>query len=218
MNILIVGPSGSGKSTSIRTLPTDKTRVLNIERKPLPFPPKHPECISISSWAEFRSELKRAQEDQEKGILDITVVESFTAMTEMFSVQLKLDGVKGFDFWALYAEKIWEVIQEGKDFMGWLVWLGIDDVVELNNKVRLALKVQGKLLKGSLEKEFATVLFTETVEEPEGGIGYRFRTQTDGMCSAKSPMGMFKDLLIPNDLALVIKRMSEYYEIKGGPF
>ena len=136
----------------------------------------------------------------------------------MFEIQLKLDGVKGFDFWAMYAEKIYEIIQEGKDFPGWLIWMGIDDVVELNNKVRLALKVQGKKLKGTIEKEFTTVLFTETVEEPEGGIGYRFRTQTDGMCSAKSPMGMFKEVLIPNDLAFVTKRMDEYYGVKGGPF
>jgi exonuclease VII small subunit len=42
-----------------------------------------------------------------------------------------------------------------------------------------------------------------------------FRTQSDGLDVAKTPIGMFEDLEIPNDLAMVDKAICEYYEIGG---
>ena len=42
-----------------------------------------------------------------------------------------------------------------------------------------------------------------------------FRTKSDGLDVAKSPIGMFKDEEIPNDLAEVDKAICEYYEIGG---
>jgi hypothetical protein len=36
-------------------------------------------------------------------------------------------------------------------------------------------------------------------------------TNTDGSNTAKSPVGMFDDLLIPNDLGYVKDKMEEYY-------
>ena len=42
-----------------------------------------------------------------------------------------------------------------------------------------------------------------------------FRTQSDGLDVAKTPIGMFDDLEIPNDLAMVDKAICEYYEIGG---
>jgi predicted AAA+ superfamily ATPase len=35
--VLIVAESGSGKSSAARTLPADKTVILNCEAKPMPF-------------------------------------------------------------------------------------------------------------------------------------------------------------------------------------
>ena len=40
---------------------------------------------------------------------------------------------------------------------------------------------------------------------------YRFRTQSQGNDSAKSPMGMFDELYIDNDLSQVIDKCNEYY-------
>jgi hypothetical protein len=40
-----------------------------------------------------------------------------------------------------------------------------------------------------------------------------FRTQSDGLDVAKTPIGMFDDLEIPNDLAMVDKAICEYYGI-----
>jgi hypothetical protein len=40
-----------------------------------------------------------------------------------------------------------------------------------------------------------------------------FITQTDGTTTAKSPMEMFSEMEIPNDLAIVDATVREYYEI-----
>ena len=37
-----------------------------------------------------------------------------------------------------------------------------------------------------------------------------FKTNSDGTCTAKSPMGLFDELLIDNDLNMVISRIKEY--------
>ena len=39
---------------------------------------------------------------------------------------------------------------------------------------------------------------------------YQFVTNSDGNKPAKSPLGMFKDLYIPNDLGLVSKAIDEF--------
>ena len=42
---------------------------------------------------------------------------------------------------------------------------------------------------------------------------YLFSTRNDGMDTVKTPLGMFSDALIENDLAAVDKTIREYYNI-----
>lgn len=42
---------------------------------------------------------------------------------------------------------------------------------------------------------------------------HKFITQSDGGAVSKSPMGMFEDLAIDNDLLLVDETIREYYDI-----
>ena len=42
---------------------------------------------------------------------------------------------------------------------------------------------------------------------------YVFLTQNNGMDTVKSPMGMFADAEIPNDLKMVDKIIREYYDM-----
>jgi hypothetical protein len=78
---------------------------------------------------------------------------------------------------------------------------------EANENGKMKVKTIGKLLddKVVLEGRFTTVLQTEISE-----AGYRFLTQGDARHIAKSPMGMFEDKYIPNDLAYVVEKMNAY--------
>ena len=54
---------------------------------------------------------------------------------------------------------------------------------------------------------FTEVRKNEKTEEME----YFFQTNTDGITSAKTPMGMFDERLIPNDIVMVLEKAEEYY-------
>ena len=71
-------------------------------------------------------------------------------------------------------------------------------------------KTIGKLLdeKVTLEGLFTIVLKTEVHDRR-----YTFATQTNGMDTVKSPMGMFEHLQIDNDLQFVDKKIRDYYGI-----
>jgi len=72
--------------------------------------------------------------------------------------------------------------------------------------------VQGKVHEGAIEKEFLMVLFTEVRKnEKTEEMEYFFQTNTDGVTSAKTPMGMFDEQLIPNDIVTVLEKAEEYY-------
>lgn len=79
---------------------------------------------------------------------------------------------------------------------------------------KYVIKTLGKLLKEkvTLEGLFTYVFFTKVLDgENEGDrMQYKFLTNTDGECCAKTPMGMFDDALIDNDLDLVIKTIDKY--------
>ena len=76
------------------------------------------------------------------------------------------------------------------------------------------IKTQGKMLDSviTLEGLFTYVFFTRVLNDESDGVKYKFLTNSDGTCTAKSPMGLFEDLLIDNDLDYVVKKITEYNE------
>lgn len=64
----------------------------------------------------------------------------------------------------------------------------------------------------TLEGLFTYVFFTTVQRDESNKTGYKFITNSEGSCTAKSPMGLFEDLYIDNDLSLVVNRITEYNE------
>ena len=64
----------------------------------------------------------------------------------------------------------------------------------------------------TLEGLFTYVLFTRVNTDESNKVQYRFLTNSDGTCTAKTPMGLFPEILIDNDLDLVINRIKKYNE------
>ena len=77
---------------------------------------------------------------------------------------------------------------------------------------RYGIKTVGKLLaeKVTLEGMFTYVFFTKVEQDDSGKMQYKFVTNNDGECLAKTPMGMFEDMLIDNDLNEIVKIIDEY--------
>ena len=208
-NIIIVGPSGSGKSTSLSSLNPKTTAVLNTERKQLPFKnAKEFMNVPIKSVSEFHSALDKAMgSDKIKTI----VIESFTSLIEIIFREADV-RYKGFDVWSYYNKEIDKILDKSKNSDKYVVFTAIDGVYDGDSGVEERyVAVDGNRWKKRVEKEFVIALFTD-VHKGDEGVNYRFRTNTTGRDSAKSPMGMFEDLHIPNNLGKVVEACEEYYK------
>ena len=109
-------------------------------------------------------------------------------------------------------KEIDKILDKSKNSDKYIVFTAIDGVYDGDNGVEERyVAVDGNRWKKRVEKEFVIALFTDTRATDEG-VQYRFRTNTTGRDSAKSPMSMFNDLHIDNDLSIVINSCEEYYK------
>jgi adenosyl cobinamide kinase/adenosyl cobinamide phosphate guanylyltransferase len=212
-NILIVGASGSGKSSSLRNLLPDEVFYLNVERKTLPFKKASTfknEALP-TTWKEIKEEIETAKASAQR----IIVVDSFTSIDELLLAHCR-SLWKGFDIYSNHNRMIRELIASLKLSEKLVIIIGIDEIVEIlqpgGSKVsRRVLKVEGRELQGTIEKEFVIVFFTDIKPGNNGKTDYRFCVNTDGINTAKSPMEMFSAQFIDNDLALVVESIKKYY-------
>jgi hypothetical protein len=74
---------------------------------------------------------------------------------------------------------------------------------------KIKCKTIGRMLeeKVTLEGMFTTVFHTAIIDSK-----YKFITQYDGTHIAKSPMGMFDDKYIDNDLLFVKEKINDYFK------
>ena len=209
-NIFIVGPSGSGKSTSLRNLDPNTTIVLNTEQKALPFKggQKFKLNVPIANMADFHTAFNKALVSEAK----VIVIESFTSMVEQQYV-VSNAAYQNYDIWSDYADEILRILTLSKGTDKYVIFLGIDDVIEGANGVEERyIAVQGKLKK-KVEKEFVMVLYTDMIADESGTPQYQFVTNKQKgyeHVGVKSPMDMLPARM-PNDLAKVINHVEAYY-------
>jgi len=214
-NIFICGPSGTGKSSSLRNLNPDKTAILNVEQKALPFKEANKFILNIGipTLDDYNKSFDRALSSDK---VDFIVHESFTAITESIYRDLGKRGLKGFDLWGEYNKEIDRILHKSKTSNKYNIFLGIDEFAtnELTGVQERYVKVQGNVWRKSVEKEFVIVAYTEVNTNEENNLEHRFitnRCQGYTSISAKSPMGMLEPFM-PNDLNLLIQKIEEYYQ------
>lgn len=212
-NILICGRSGSGKSTSLRNLDPKKTIILNIERKQLPFKNARDfeMNVSVADLDKYHELFDQAIKSDKA---DTLVIESFTGLTEIIYREAR-NRYKGYDLWDFYNREIDRALHKSKDTNKNIIFTAIDDVLEGESGIsERCVKVDGKVWRKKVEKEFLIVLYTE-IDKTKDGMEYVFVTNTDGYNSAKSPMEML-EYREPNDISEIIKKSKEYYGETNG--
>jgi hypothetical protein len=55
------------------------------------------------------------------------------------------------------------------------------------------------------------ILYATCTKGANGVMEYRFVTNNDGTFPARSPIGMFEDITIPNDFGYIVEKIDEYY-------
>jgi hypothetical protein len=212
---LIIGESGTGKSTSIRNLDPKQTFIINVCNKPLPFRGYKSNYKSITGWEDKEGNYYASDDylkimrclkmiDKDRPEIKTVIIDDFQyVMCAEFMNRVTERGFDKFSEIAQHAYKIIDVLPTLRDDLNCFVLSHSEP--DINGKMKV--KTIGKLLddKVVLEGRFTMVLQTEISE-----AGYRFLTQGDARHIAKSPMDMFEDKYIPNDLAFVVNKMNAY--------
>lgn len=206
--VLIIGKSGSGKSASMMNLDPAKTALISVLGKPLPFKGKFDQVVTDDS-AKIIGIVKAAKRN-------IVVVDDVGyTMTNMF-MRDHAAGGGGNAVFSLYnniGDKFWNMIEAVRKIPeDKRVYFIMHE--EQNDFGNVRPKTIGKMID---EKVCLEGMFTIVLRCIVSNGKHVFRTQSDGLDVAKTPIGMFADLEIPNDLAAVDKAICDYYEIGGKP-
>lgn len=194
--ILCLGASGSGKSTSLRNFKKGEVCVLNVANKPLPF----------------RNDLATVKADQYKVIGGMLAAKEYKTYVIDDSQYLL-----AFELFRRSPEKGYEKYTEmALHFQQMLEYISLqlpDDVIvylmhhtDVGSDGKLKAKTIGKMLDEKLTLEG---LFTIVLLAQNNDGNYTFLT--NGQEPVKTPMGMFKDAQIPNDLKMVDETVRTYY-------
>lgn len=217
IGVLLMGASGSGKSTSLRNLPPEETAIINITNKPMPFRKK--ENTTIVSLKDFLKQGERevAYDELYKRIIatikatkkKIIVIDDSSYLMTFENFEKATN--KGYDKFTTMAKNYYDLIKsaiscEDEKIVYIITHEEIDDVNQLYRP-----KTIGKMLSNQLVIEG---LFSIVLRSLYKNGEYIFQTQSDGNSVAKSPMDMFENKEIPNDLFEVDKAIREYYGFK----
>ena len=196
---MILGASGSGKSASMRNFTPDEVSVINVASKPLPFRTKLP----VFNSADYNKIMGAMKQSNKK-----TLVVDDSQYLSVFAnfARCKEPGYTKFVDMALNEYNLIQFV---------IQVLPTDTIVyflrhiDTDDSGRIHAKTIGKMLDqnlGGLEGMFSIVLLAQT-----DGNDYWFQTQSDGYSPCKSPMLMFEEKKIPNDLKLVDYAIRSYY-------
>lgn len=207
---LILGESGSGKTCSLRNLDPTKTLLIQPDRKPLPFPP--------TGWNEIKTKGDGGNiyvTDNPKTIIEaihrttasIIVIDDWQYI--LANMYMNRRNEKSFDKFNDIGGAGFDIAKAASDLdHDKRVYVLAHTATDEFGNTRI--KTLGKLLDDKIVVEglFTTVLRTHVVNGR-----YFFSTQNSGSDTVKSPMGLFNDPEIDNDLAAVDAAICSYYGI-----
>lgn len=197
--VMVYGQSGTGKSTSLQNFKPEDVCIVNVSGKPLPFKNKH-KTFNTDDYMAIDTAIKKAPAKS------IVVDDSTYLMTGEYMRTAKVTGYQKFTDMALNYYSLVKAAAALPDNKI-VYFMGHSDIDTNGNE---KFKTIGKMLdeKVTLEGLFTIVLKTVVTDGK-----YQFSTRNSGQDTVKTPMGMFNDPLIDNDLAMVDRAIRDYYEI-----
>lgn len=207
---LILGTSGSGKSTSLRNLDPSKTLLIQCIKKPLPFRAAGWKTrISLKSEGNIiqTSDPLLIERCLRQSRAEIVVIDDYQAV--LVNELLSRASEKGYEKFTDIAKNAWNVFNAAGDLAPERrVYIMAHTQTDEFGQTRM--KTVGKMVDQTLVPEgyFTIVLRTEVVNG-----NYMFSTQTNGQDCCKSPIDMFAERHIPNDLAVVDQSIQDFYSL-----
>jgi hypothetical protein len=206
---MILGQSGTGKSASLRNMKPQDVLLIQPVRKPLPFKSAEWKPLSAESKegnvyvSDSSAHIIHAMRKTQRPVIVIDDYQYILANEFM-----RRSDERGYDKFTEIAKHAWDIFMEANDLPGdkRVYILAHTDTADDG---RVKAKTIGKLLdeKITLEGLVSIVLRTQVVNGQ-----YLLRTQNNGNDTVKSPIGLFDNELIDNDLAIIDQQITDYYK------
>lgn len=197
--VLLIGKSGSGKSASMRNFKKDEIAIVNVLGKPLPFK----NDLNAPKCDNYQTILNSIEKTDKKTIV---IDDANYLITTEFMAK---SSIKGFDKYNELANNFWNLIQGIKNIKGGkIVFLIMHEDVDDDGNVKP--KTIGKLLD---DKVNVQGMFTVCIRSMFENGNYIFRLKNNGQDCVKTPIGMFNDEEMENDLKKVDEIVRDYYDL-----
>lgn len=203
IGVLIQGNSGTGKSTSLRNLPAEETAIINVTNKVMPFRNKN--GINIVNCSNYEQIIDAIIKTKKR----IIVVDDSSYL--MTFENFEKATVKSYDKFTTMAVNYYNLLKTPQKCDGEkIIYFITHEEIDENNISHP--KTIGKMLSQQLVIEgLFSIVLRSMIKNGE----YVFQTHNDGTSVCKSPIDMFTEDFVPNDLLEVDKIIRDYYEFQS---
>src|SRR5574340_149364 len=208
ISALILGESGTGKSTSLRNLDPAQTLLIQAIRKPLPFRSKDWKPVKEGGNIIVTDQASDIIKAMRKTTRQVIVIDDWQYI--LANEYMRRKDETGYAKFTAIGRKAWDILTAASDLdAGKRVYILAHTQSDEHGRSRI--KTIGKMLDEKITPEgmFSIVLNTAV----QNG-NYLFATRNNGSNTTKSPIGLFDDELIDNDLAAVDAAIFTYYGLQ----
>lgn len=224
-----MGDGGTGKTNSTQSLPPAETFYICSDRKPLTYGgwrSKYKTTYKENGKLDFPNtnyietvdpqlvlDLMDAV-DKKRPEIKYIVIDTITEIANAeYMARIKESGYGKFADFAQTTYNIISKIRELRDDLTVIVMSHVEYNMDADG-VRKAsfFVIGGNMVKDKIRPEtrFHMVLYTEVVTDTKGNSQYYFITRNNGKNTCRTPLGLFEDMRIPNDLLPVIQAYKKY--------
>ena len=220
--VFLVGRSGMGKSTSLRNLNPEETVIINTDQKALPFrqfnQKYNEEKRNYRKTSDVNTVISTLMKVNKSENVKTVIIDTWSRIMTDAIMSQSFRSEKGFDKWSKMAASQYDLINIINDSMrdDIIVYLFAHPETHYDEAgfASERIGVQGKMLERFVPESFSSiVLYAEIIKQPGQPNRHVFRTVSSGSDTCKTPLEMFEDSEVENDLVLVNQAIREYYSI-----
>lgn len=208
---MVLGESGTGKTASLRAFDPERVLLIQCVSKPLSFRAK--------GWAAYNKALKTGSvvhtDNADLVVKAMQAIQRPVVIIDDWQYLLanefmRRSDEKGYDKFTDIGRHAWDVLMAASALAPERrVYILAHTATDEHGRVRV--KTIGRMLDEKITPEgLVTICLRTVVRDGQ----YLFATQNDGADTTKTPMGMFSERFIENDLAAVDAAICDYYGIE----